>query len=153
MFVYTRILLCAFLSAALLSGCTSGEESAKAGEALTIKADNYRGSADYRADIGASLIYWSGNEVVSGKEHRGTLILNEGAFYIKKGEMKGGRFEIDMKSLTVKDLAAGDGKERLEGHLASDDFFAIEEFPTEQRLSSMYWAILENSSIFICHHF
>jgi len=132
MLVHTRLTLSVLLLAAIFSGCTSGEESAKAGEALTIKAENYRGSADYRADIGASLIYWSGNEVVSGKEHRGTLKLNEGTFYIKKGEMKGGRFEIDMRSLTVKDLEAGDGKERLEGHLASDDFFSIEEHPTAE---------------------
>jgi len=132
MLVHTRLTLSVLLLAAIFSGCTSGEESAKAGEALTIKAENYRGSADYRADIGASLIYWSGNEVVSGKEHRGTLKLNEGTFYIKKGEMKGGQFEIDMRSLTVKDLEAGDGKERLEGHLASDDFFSIEEHPTAE---------------------
>lgn len=132
MLVHARIALCACMFAAVLSSCSSGEESAKAGEAITIKAENYRGSADYRVDIGASLIYWSGREVVSGKEHRGTLKLNEGNFYIKKGEMKGGRFGIDMKSLTVKDLPAGDGKERLEGHLASDDFFAIEEHPTAE---------------------
>jgi hypothetical protein len=31
--------------------------------------------------------------------------------------------EVDMTSMTVTDLKAGQGKEKLEGHLKADDFF------------------------------
>ena len=34
-----------------------------------------------------------------------------------------------MTSITVTDLSAGNGKENLEGHLKSDDFFGIEAYP------------------------
>lgn len=124
------IFLSLLLSFASLWGCTSKEEAtAKAGKALPIQADDYRGSADYRVDMGASIIEWSGQEVVSGKTHRGTLKLNQGKFYIKKGRLTGGSFEIDMESLTVKDLKTGNGKEKLEKHLRSDDFFSIDRHP------------------------
>ena len=35
-----------------------------------------------------------------------------------------------MSSLTVNDLQAGKGKEKLEGHLNSDDFFGTATYPT-----------------------
>ena len=41
-------------------------------------------------------------------------------------KLTGGSFVIDMTSLEVKDLAAGSGKEKLEGHLNSGDFFATD---------------------------
>jgi len=47
-----------------------------------------------------------------------------------KGKVVGGKFEIDMASLTCTDLKAGDGKEDLEGHLKSPDFFDIAAHPT-----------------------
>jgi len=44
-------------------------------------------------------------------------------------ELVGGMFVIDMTSITVTDLE-GKYKEKLEGHLKSDDFFGIENHPT-----------------------
>ena len=35
-----------------------------------------------------------------------------------------------MTSIQVTDLKAGDGKEKLEGHLKADDFFGTEKFDT-----------------------
>jgi len=45
------------------------------------------------------------------------------------GKLKGGSFIIDMSTITVTDLKAGQGKEKLEGHLNSDDFFGVETNP------------------------
>src|SRR5690606_29193698 len=39
-------------------------------------------------------------------------------------------FVVDMNSIEVTDLKAGQGKEKLEGHLKNDDFFGTDKFPT-----------------------
>jgi polyisoprenoid-binding protein YceI len=41
----------------------------------------------------------------------------------------GGKFIIDMNSITVTDLT-GEKKGKLEGHLKSDDFFGVKNHPT-----------------------
>ena len=46
------------------------------------------------------------------------------------GVLTGGSFTIDMAGLAVTDLQAGRGKEKLEGHLKSADFFNTAEHPT-----------------------
>ena len=43
--------------------------------------------------------------------------------------VKSGKFVVDMTSLTVSDLETGKGKEKLEGHLNSDDFFGVSDYP------------------------
>jgi len=37
---------------------------------------------------------------------------------------------VDMTSINCTDLQPGKGKEKLEGHLKSADFFGVEKFPT-----------------------
>ena len=45
-------------------------------------------------------------------------------------KLVGGNFVVDMTTIQVTDLKAGKGKEKLEGHLKSTDFFGVEEHPT-----------------------
>lgn len=80
----------------------------------------------YKVDVKSSTIEWTG-EKVSGK-HSGTINLLSGELYNNHGKF-GGKFTIDMNSITVTDLT-GDKKAKLEGHLKSDDFFGVKTFPT-----------------------
>lgn len=80
----------------------------------------------YKVDTKASIIEWTG-EKVSGK-HTGTINLLSGQLYNNHGKF-GGSFIIDMNSLSSTDLT-GDKKGKLEGHLKSDDFFGVKNFPT-----------------------
>ncbi len=79
-------------------------------------------------DVKKSDIKWVGTKL-SGK-HDGTVSFKEGALAFKSGKLSGGNFTIDMNSITVTDLKAGQGKEKLEGHLKNDDFFATDKHPT-----------------------
>ena len=74
-----------------------------------------------------SKIEWTARKV-TGK-HNGTIAIKEGNLDIKNGQLKGGSFVIDMPTITVTDLQ-GKGKENLEGHLKSDDFFGVATHPT-----------------------
>ncbi|MCH9661063.1 MAG: YceI family protein [Bacteroidetes bacterium] len=75
-----------------------------------------------------SSITWVGKKVTG--QHSGTVNLKTGYLEMDGDRLTGGEFVIDMTSLQVTDLKAGKGKEKLEGHLSSDDFFGIANHPT-----------------------
>jgi polyisoprenoid-binding protein YceI len=75
-----------------------------------------------------STIKWVGKKVTG--QHEGTIKLKDGAFFMKDGKIVRGKFNVDMTSIEVTDLKAGEGKEKLEGHLKADDFFGSEKFAT-----------------------
>ena len=79
-------------------------------------------------NISESTIHWTGKKVTG--EHSGTLNFNSGFLTFDTGILSGGELIVDMTSLVVTDLKAGQGKEKLEGHLNSDDFFGIQNHKT-----------------------
>lgn len=83
-------------------------------------------STDKEVNVKDSNIIWKGYKVTG--EHEGKIKLQEGSLIFDGKELAGGDFTIDMTSITVTDLK-DDSKEKLEGHLKSDDFFGIEKFP------------------------
>ncbi len=68
-----------------------------------------------------SSISWTGKKVTGS--HTGTLNFSSGHLTFSDSNLSGGEFVVDMTSIAVTDLEAGKGKEKLEGHLSSDDFF------------------------------
>ncbi|MCB0755779.1 MAG: YceI family protein [Flavobacteriales bacterium] len=82
----------------------------------------------YRVDLDASKVNWVASKI-TGSTHEGFVKVMEGGIQISNGEISGGKFTIDMTSITVTDLDGG-MKEKLEGHLKNDDFFAVDKFKT-----------------------
>ncbi len=81
-----------------------------------------------KVDATKSSITWLAKKATG--QHEGTVNLKEGALTFKGKNVVGGNFTVDMTSLVTTDLKAGQGKEKLEGHLKSEDFFGAEKFPT-----------------------
>ncbi len=79
-------------------------------------------------DTEASTITWKGYKVTGS--HEGTVKVKEGVLKLDHGTLVGGSFSIDMTSLVCTDLEAGQGAEKLVGHLASPDFFNTAEHTT-----------------------
>ncbi len=97
--------------------------------ALFVVAGVFSGNAQSKkVNVKTSSITWVG-EKVTGK-HEGTVAIQEGSLVIQNGKLVGGMFTVDMNSIVVTDLKAGQGKEKLEGHLKADDFFGTEKYPT-----------------------
>lgn len=67
-----------------------------------------------------SKVQWKGYKVTGS--HEGLISIKSGHLDFDEGELVGGTFVIDMPSLSVTDLQ-GEYKDKLEGHLKSDDFF------------------------------
>jgi len=81
-----------------------------------------------KVNVEQSKINWVGKKVTG--QHSGTVKLQDGALVFKSNKLAGGSFNVDMNSIEVTDLKAGQGKEKLEGHLKNDDFFGVEKYPT-----------------------
>lgn len=80
------------------------------------------------ADITSSTVTWKGYKVTGS--HEGTIDLKSGSLdYDTDGNLTGGTVVIDMTSLSCTDLS-GKSAEKLVGHLQSDDFFGVANYPT-----------------------
>lgn len=80
-------------------------------------------------DVRDSRVLWKGRKITGS--HTGKIELKDGQFSLEDGELTGGEFVMDMKSITVTDLS-GDSKDQLEGHLKNDDFFGVDQHPTSR---------------------
>lgn len=85
---------------------------------------------DKKINAAKSKISWIG-EKVTGK-HEGTINVKDGALTFKADKLTGGNVTVDMNSIQVTDLKAGEGKEKLEGHLKAPDFFGTDKFATSK---------------------
>jgi len=74
-----------------------------------------------------SNVTWKGYKV--GGSHTGTIDLKSGSLEFDGEKLVGGEFIVDMTSISTTDLE-GDYKGKLDGHLASDDFFGVANHPT-----------------------
>lgn len=79
-------------------------------------------------DASSASISWSASKVLGGG-HSGEVDLKSAHITTSDGKLSGGTFTVDMTSLRSTDLK-GAMAEKLDGHLKSDDFFGVDEFPT-----------------------
>jgi polyisoprenoid-binding protein YceI len=80
----------------------------------------------YRVDVRQSSLEWVAQKV-TGK-HNGTILLSGGEITNNHGNFTG-TIEIDMTTIEDKDMEPGKGKEKLEKHLKSADFFDVVTYP------------------------
>lgn len=91
-------------------------------------------AVSYNVVTDASQVAWEGFKPT--ESHKGIISGVTGTFAVNEGAIESGKFELDMNTITVTDLEAGNGKESLEAHLkgleadGKDDFFNVTEFPT-----------------------
>ncbi len=74
-----------------------------------------------------SKLVWKGYKFTGS--HDGTIGIKSGSLTFEGDKLTGGEFVVDMTSLISLDTEGG-MKDRLEGHLKSDDFFGVEKYPT-----------------------
>lgn len=87
-----------------------------------------------KVNSATSKVLWEGTKPTGA--HNGTVDVTEGTVSVEGGKVTGGKFSLDMNTITVLDLE-GDGKADLEGHLkglgegdSADHFFNVNKYPT-----------------------
>jgi polyisoprenoid-binding protein YceI len=80
-------------------------------------------------DSDSSLVFWKGTKP-TGDIHVGTVNIKEGTLYIDNGNVKGGKFVMEMSSILVTDEDMSEkGKRKLKKHLTNEDFFDTDNYP------------------------
>lgn len=79
----------------------------------------------YIADTEKSQLQWLGEKVTG--QHTGTIRLQSGWLTWKDKQITGGEFIIDMNT-----LEESEDNQKFEGHMRSDDFFAVDKYPTSK---------------------
>ena len=117
-----------FLAIGFVSSCKKEVKgtAAKTTKAVGKAAKATGPSKGYTIKTGS--VNFTGSKV--GGTHMGKFNINAGKIAANGTDISSGSFKIDMNSLSVIDLKAGQGKEKLEGHLKSPDFFDAETNPT-----------------------
>lgn len=82
----------------------------------------------FNADPGSSLVNWKGSKPTG--EHYGIVKVKNGFFTVNDKSIVSGEFEIDMKTITVKDIPSDEkSNQKLVRHLKSNDFFGVNNHP------------------------
>lgn len=78
-------------------------------------------------NLETSKVEWKGYKVAGS--HEGTIAIKSGHLEFEGKDLVGGTFVMDMTTISSTDLS-GDYKDKLDGHLKSDDFFGVATYPT-----------------------
>ena len=74
-----------------------------------------------------SNIEWVGRKVTGA--HNGSITIKNGELTLTDGQLTAGHFVVDTTSITILDITDPDTNAQFAGHLASDDFFSIDQYP------------------------
>tara|TARA_B100001564_G_scaffold281134_1_gene243494 strand:- start:978 stop:1640 length:663 start_codon:yes stop_codon:yes gene_type:complete len=112
----------------LIIGCsTKDKNSSKEVKALSVKETKLN-AGTYNALEGSSQILWE-CEWLGGARHDGSVQLVSGSIDISSASDVNGKFIVDLNSMKCFDLKNEGTNKKLIGHLKSDDFFDVANYP------------------------
>jgi polyisoprenoid-binding protein YceI len=122
-----KFMIVATAGALFLASCGTTPDADKATTAEKQDAAAAAGET-FAVDTNTSAITWTGAKPTG--QHSGTFAITEGNLSADNGVITAGNFTINIAGINVTDLTEETGKGKLEGHLASPDFFDVTKFPT-----------------------
>ena len=118
-----------FVSLGAIS-CQSNPGGTDAETGAAQEVENVSASAsEYALSVSSSEFTWNGFKPTG--RHNGTIGIKDGTLAVENGKLVGGTINMDMTDIDVQDLE-GEDKQKLTTHLSSDQFFAVQEYPTAQ---------------------
>lgn len=126
-----NVLAIVALAALSFTACKKENSTVETNEA-TEQSSN---AVTYNVSVDESKIDWIGSKL-SGSQHTGTISVQGGEVFVTDNAVTGGKFVVDMNTITVTDLTDAEMKGNLEAHLKgataenADHFFNVSQFPT-----------------------
>jgi polyisoprenoid-binding protein YceI len=80
-------------------------------------------------DAATSSVKWTGSKALVDSKHNGNVKLAPASFLmLDKDKITGGEIVVDMTTVVNEDQTDATYKAKLEGHLKSEDFFAVDKY-------------------------
>lgn len=116
---------------ALLASCGGSHETVEAQEVESTENMDHSAHEVYKIDLEASSVKWAGDKIV-GDGHHGSIGIQSGEIHVAEGAVAMAEIVIDMNTITEEDAGSVEYAEKLVGHLKSEDFFKVENYPTSK---------------------
>lgn len=127
--MYKNIFIFGLLALSLVTFTSCNKEKNTSVEA----PQNTNATNILKIDTANSKIEWKGFKIFKSENtsHLGVIKFSQGELTtLADGVLVGATLTADMLSIENLDLTDTESKTKLENHLKSDDFFAVEKFPT-----------------------
>ena len=123
------ILIAAVACLTIFVCCKSAPKSDEAKTTEAKEVTNDKSGESWKVNTSDSKIEWIGTKVTG--YHTGNVPVKSGEIIVGNGEVKGGKFVLDLANMQVSGPKNVDAKsnEKLLGHLKSADFFDVEKNP------------------------
>ncbi len=121
-----KIVLLAAVAGLVLASCAGNPEGKKAETTDSVETTTEVVGVDYTVDAQESKVVWTGTKVTGS--HTGTVGVKSGALHVDGNKITGGNFVLDLNTINTTDLE-GEYKDKLDGHLKSEDFFDVANHP------------------------
>ncbi|MDO7876290.1 YceI family protein [Hymenobacter sp. ASUV-10] len=113
------------LFAALSLATVQANPGAKAPKAAKTAT---KAAVTYKLQPNLSTLGWEGKAVTHG--HNGTVQFASGDLQVNGANVVGGTVTVEMKTIKATDITDAETQAKFYGHMAADDFFLVEKFPT-----------------------
>ncbi|WP_346857377.1 YceI family protein [uncultured Draconibacterium sp.] len=84
----------------------------------------------YEVDKRSSVVHWSGSGLAG--RHTGYVLIGSSSFKTQKDKLVEGHVELDLNTIDCRNYEFQDWNEQLVDHLKSDDFFAVDKYPSAE---------------------
>ncbi len=126
---YASLYLMSALSLSLLASCGESADTDEGDVEVVDTTGNEAEEVTYMVDTAATTVTWKG-EKLTGDNHVGTVKVQSGTVIMKGDQVVGGEIIVDLTTMKNTDLEDPKYNAKLLDHLKSDQFFAVETYPT-----------------------
>lgn len=115
--------------AAMMSSCADNGKKAETKDAEKVEISKNETTVIYSQVDQASFLDWRASHLGGVQPRYGKVYVKTAEILVNNDQITNASIEIDMTTFTVENFEDEDSKNKLTGHLQSDDFFQISTYP------------------------
>ena len=115
--------------AAMMSSCADNGKKVETKEAEKVEVSKNESTVVYNKINSTSFLDWRASHLGGVQPRYGKIYVKTAEILVNNDQITNAFIEIDMTTFTVENFEDEDSKNKLTGHLQSDDFFQINAYP------------------------